>query len=89
MKKSDLSKQQNTQHGAAYTDALIGSATYAARARQALAAAAIRAEVIKRSSTRTHGCIYGVRFASTHRSGAAVVLRNAGIVVREYTESDT
>lgn len=87
MKNPDLFKQQNTQPDKGYTDALIGSATYAAKARDALAAAAIRAQVIKHSSKSAHGCIYGIRFPSAHKSNVVNVLRHAGIAVREYLES--
>lgn len=88
MKNPDLFKQQNTQPDKGYTDALIGSATAAARARDALASAAIRAQVIKRSSIRTHGCIFGIRFPSAHKSNVITVLGHAGIPVREYLESN-
>ena len=87
MKNPDLFKQQNTLPVQGFTDALIGSATHATRARDALASAAIRAQVIKHSSLRAHGCIYGIRFPSAHRSNVEHVLRHAGIPVREYLES--
>lgn len=89
MKNPDLYKQQNTLPDKGFTDALIGSATHAARARDALASAAIRAQVIKHSSLRAHGCIYGIRFPSAHRSNVEAVLGHAGIAVREYLESTT
>lgn len=86
MKTPNLFKQQNTQPEHGFTDALIGSATHAARARDALAAAAIRAQTVKHS-TRAYGCIYGIRFPTAQKANAAFVLDRAGITVREYLES--
>lgn len=87
MKDTDLVKQQNDFIDPQKTLALIGSATYAAKVRDALAHAAIRAEVVKHSASRAHGgCIYGVVFPSHQRPNVAFVLERAGIVVREYLE---
>ncbi len=86
MKNTDLYRQQNTRPDKGYTDALIGSATYAARARDALADAAIRVQIIKQSS-RALGCVYGIRFSAAQRANVAYVLQRADIVVREYVES--
>lgn len=89
MQKTDLTKQQNTKQGMGHTVAVIGSATWAAKARDTLAAAAIRSEVIKHSSSRTHGgCVYGIRFSSAQERNVSLVLQRAGIAVREYLESD-
>ena len=87
MKDTDLVKQQNDYIAPQKTLALIGSATYATKARDALANAAIRAQIIKHSASRAHGgCIYGVVFASHQRPNVAFVLDRAGIFVREYLE---
>ena len=86
MKTPDLFKQQNTQPEYGFTDALIGSATHAARARDALAAAAIRAQTVKHS-TRAYGCIYGIRFPAAQKPNVTYVLNRTGIAVREYVES--
>ena len=87
MKDTDLVKQQNDYIAPPKTLALIGSATYATKARDALANAAIRAQIIKHSASRAHGgCIYGVVFASHQRPNVAFVLDRAGIFVREYLE---
>lgn len=89
MKKTDLVKQQNALSDRGQTVAVIGSATWAAKARDALATASIRADVIKVSSQSKHGgCIYGIRFASAQKSNVFFVLGRAGISVREYLESD-
>ncbi len=88
MKRSDNDTQQNSMPARGQTVAVIGSATYAAKARDALMRAAVRAEVIKLSYSHTHaGCVYGVAFASAQKPNAAFVLDRAGIAVREYMES--
>ena len=90
MKHTEHSKQQNPPSLAARTVAVIGSATYAAKARDALGRAAVRAEVVKLSYSTTHaGCVYGVAFPSVQTPNAAYVLDRAGIAVREYMESGT
>ena len=90
MKQSDLINLQNAPRHGGQTVAVIGSATYAAKARDALAAASIRAQVIKHSSSRLHGgCVYGVQFSAAQKPNAAYVLGRAGIAVREWPESDT
>ncbi|MBQ7379527.1 MAG: DUF3343 domain-containing protein [Clostridia bacterium] len=89
MNNSDLIRQQNAPSAKGHTVAVIGSATYAAKARDALAASAIRADVIKLSASRAHGgCVYGVRFSTAQKPNAAYVLERAGIQIREYMESD-
>ena len=88
MKRSDQFLQQNPTPARGQTVAVIGSATYAAKARDALQRAAVHAEVIKLSYSHTHaGCVYGVAFSSAQKPNAAFVLDRAGIAVREYMES--
>ena len=90
MKRSEQFKQQNPPYDHGQTVAVIGSATYAAKARDALGRAAVRAEVVKLSYSTTHaGCVYGVAFPSAQKPNAAYVLGRAGIGVREYMESGT
>ena len=90
MKRQEPFKQQNPAYDRGQTVAVIGSATYAAKARDALMRAAVRAEVIKLSYSTTHaGCVYGVAFPSAQKPNAAYVLDRAGISVREYMESGT
>jgi hypothetical protein len=90
MKRSEKIKQQDPSPDRGQTVAVIGSATYAAKAREALARAAVRAEVVKLSYSTTHaGCVYGVAFPSVQTPNAAYVLDRAGIAVREYMESDS
>lgn len=90
MKPSHHFKQQNSLPVTARTVAVIGSATYAAKARDALLRAAVRAEVIKLSYSHTHaGCVYGVAFSSMQKPNAAFILDRAGITVREYMEEHT
>ncbi|MBR6782893.1 MAG: DUF3343 domain-containing protein [Clostridia bacterium] len=65
--------------------AVIGSMTGAMRAQSILAEAAIRAIVVKVSSSKnTGGCAYGVDFPCTQMSNAQTVLNRAGMRVREY-----
>ena len=65
--------------------AVIGSMTQAMRAQSILAEAAIRAVVVKVSSSKnTGGCAYGVDFPCTQMSNAQSVLSRGGVRVREY-----
>ena len=65
--------------------AVIGSMTQAMQAQNALASAAIRAEVIKADSSEGgRGCAYGVRVSCRQLSNVEAVLRHAGIRVRSY-----
>ena len=90
MKRSEKIKQQDPSPDRGQTVAVIGSATYASKARDVLGRAAVRAEVIKLSNSATHaGCVYGVAFPSVQKPNAAYVLDRAGIAVREYMESGT
>ena len=90
MKRLDNDKQQNSMPARGQTVAVIGSATYAAKARDTLFRAGVRAEMIKLSYSHTHaGCVYGVTFSSMQKPSALLVLDRAGIAVREYMESDT
>ena len=63
--------------------AIVGSMTQAMRARDALGEAAIRATVVKVSSSATHnGCAYGVEFPCVQQANVRDVLRSASITVR-------
>ncbi len=85
MKRSAQIQMQNSKILGGYSVAVIGSATYAALARDALLGASLRTEVVKVSSSRAHGgCAYGVRFLSAQTANVAYVLEHAGIAVREY-----
>ncbi len=65
--------------------AVIGSMTQAMRAQDVLAAAAIRAQVTKISSSSTHnGCAYGVEVPCRQLKNVQNVLGNAGINVRKF-----
>jgi hypothetical protein len=65
--------------------AVIGSMTQAMRAQSVLAESAIRATVVKISSSHTHnGCAYGVDFPCTQSGNLRTVLERAGVKVREY-----
>lgn len=67
--------------------AVIGSMTGAMGAQSLLAEAAIRAVVVKVSSSKsTGGCAYGVDFPCTQMSNAKTVLHRAGVRVREYLQ---
>ena len=87
MKRYEKFNQQDPFPQRGQTVAVIGSATYATKARDALLGAAVRAEVIKLSYSTTHaGCVYGVTFPTVQKPNAALVLERAGIAVREYME---
>ena len=85
---------RNGGRGQAYDDpprgsctAVIGSMTGAMRAQSILAEAAIRAVVVKVSSSKsTGGCAYGVDFPCTQMSNAKAILSHAGVRVREYLQ---
>ena len=67
--------------------AVIGSLTGAMRAQSILDEAAIRAVVVKVSSSKkTGGCAYGVDFPCTQMSNAQAVLSRGGVRVREYLQ---
>ena len=67
--------------------AVIGSMTGAMRAQSILAEAAIRAVVVKVSSSKnTGGCAYGVDFPCTQMNNAQTVLNRSGVRVREYLQ---
>ncbi len=62
---------------------VIGSMTQAMRAQSVLAAAAIRAEVVKADSTQTgRGCAYALSFPCIWENDVKRILRDAGIRVR-------
>ena len=68
--------------------AVIGSMTGAMRAQSILAEAAIRAVVVKVSSSKsTGGCAYGVDFPCTQSGNVGMILDRAGIRVREYLQN--
>ena len=67
--------------------AVIGSTTRARRARDALLAAAISAEVVKTDSERTgRGCSYGVAYSCYQSDNVRTVLERAGIRPRAFYE---
>ena len=67
--------------------AVIGSMTLAMRAQSLLAEAAIRASVVKVSSSQSrNGCAYGVDFPCTQTANVRAVLSAAGVRVREYLQ---
>ena len=65
--------------------AVIGSMTQAMGAQAVLAEAAIRANIVKISSSRVNsGCAYGLDFPCTQTGNLKAVLNRAGIRVREW-----
>ena len=65
--------------------AVIGSMTKAMQAQEALANAAIRAAVVKVSSSSSHnGCAYGVDFPCSQKQNVQTVLHRIGVSVRSY-----
>ncbi|MBQ8345922.1 MAG: DUF3343 domain-containing protein [Clostridia bacterium] len=66
--------------------ATVGSMTYALKAQQALAHAAIPSEVVKAEPPRAgRGCIYGVRFFCPQEQNVKAVLSAAHISVKQWT----
>ena len=64
---------------------VIGSMTQALTAQSVLAEAAIRASIVKISSSRTqNGCAYGVEYPCTQQRNVAMILERSGVRVREY-----
>ena len=62
---------------------VIGSMTQAMTAQSVLAEAAIRASIVKISSSRTHnGCAYGLDLPCTQLGNAKAVLGRAGVRMR-------
>ncbi len=63
----------------------LGSVTYAMKAQQALAAAAIPSTVMKfESSSRHRGCTYGIRFSCLQNNNVRMVLDHARIAVKQW-----
>ena len=62
---------------------VIGSMTQAMTAQSVLAESAIRASIVKISSSRTHnGCAYGLDLPCTQLGNAKAVLGRAGVRIR-------
>lgn len=66
------------------TTAHLSSMTVALKAQRALAAAAIRAEIVKSDSTANHGCSYGIVFSSAQLANVRTILSAAHVHVRRY-----
>ena len=65
--------------------AVMGSMTYALKAQQALAHAAIPSTVIKTETTSSHrGCVYGIRFYCGQENNVRTVLSAAHIQVKQW-----
>lgn len=65
--------------------AVTGSMTIALRAQRTLAAAAIRSEVVKVSSSKaSRGCAYGVRYPRAVSGNVEAILKNAKISIKYY-----
>lgn len=65
--------------------AAIGSDTHATRAQAALARAAIRARVVKVSSDRGSGCLYGIELPCSQRNNTEEILTRSGIRIRGWS----
>lgn len=65
--------------------AVVGSMTYALKAQQVLAQAAIPSTVIKTETASSHrGCVYGVRFYCAQENNVRTVLSTARIQVKQW-----
>ena len=63
---------------------MVGSVTYATKAKRALESRGISAYVFK-STEKIKGCSYGIRFYGEHMIEAAGLLRSIGI---QYTPAE-
>ncbi|MBR7095956.1 MAG: DUF3343 domain-containing protein [Clostridia bacterium] len=61
---------------------VIGSITYAQKARRALAPLGIRARLIKAEALPAEGCVYGIEIAEENTLTAISELRRLGIDYR-------
>ncbi len=61
---------------------VIGSVTYAQKARRALSSLGIRARLIKAEPVPTEGCVYGIEIAEEDTLTAISELRRLGIDYR-------
>ena len=66
--------------------AVTGSMTTALRAQRALAAAAIRSQVVKSDEQNGRGCGYGVAFDARQKNNVQTILTTAHINVRRYAQ---
>lgn len=65
--------------------AVVGSMTYALKAQQVLAHAAIPSTVIKIEAASSHrGCIYGLRFYCAQENNVRTVLSGSRIQVKQW-----
>ena len=69
--------------------AVIGSMTQAIRAQRVLAAAAIRAEVVKADEGDSRrGCAYALSYPCAQGANVRAVLKRGGVRVRAYHGGD-
>ncbi|MBE6566524.1 MAG: DUF3343 domain-containing protein [Ruminococcaceae bacterium] len=69
--------------------AVMGSMTQAMHAQKVLAAAAVRAEVVKADSAHTRrGCAYALSYPCSQENNVRTILSGAGIRVRDYYRED-
>lgn len=67
----------------------LGSVTYAMKAQQALATAAIPSTVMKtESSSLRRGCSYGIRFSCNQEANVRAVLSAARISVKQWNTEE-
>ncbi len=78
-------RQTRRSEGATVT-AYVGSMTAALAAQRALAAAAVRSEVVKQDGS-TRGCSYALTFPRAQLGNARAILSAAHINVRRYEEN--
>ena len=67
--------------------AIMGTLTNAQKAQRALSAAAIPSKIVKQSSSGSYrGCVWSVEFSYSQKQNARIVLSNAGISVRAWSD---
>ena len=66
---------------------VLGTLTNAQKAQRALSAAAIPSKIVKQSSSGFYrGCVWSVEFSYSQKQNARIVLSNAGISVRAWSD---
>ena len=70
-----------------YEKIMIGSISYAIKAKRLLAKEGITADLIK-DTDRSAGCSYGLSYPSRYAFRVSTILSSAGISIREREGSD-
>jgi hypothetical protein len=66
---------------------MIGSVTYAMKAKKLLDGIGVRARLIKKTVTSDRGCTYGLEYDSEYRLQVAMQLRQNGISFQHRSDT--